>query len=178
MSFDRQLTDMLVPFYLGDEPDLRGRKISDIWAWDFEDLECTHDYIQWLFPIVDRSAFNLNAPIVDAEVIQAFKSDRHLRQNLLKSFAVMLRFYGLQYQESDAKIIVVSRSADYLIRQREWVCLFDHNYLRITRMLKCLMAFGLEGEARSFYQCLQQIYRENRDSIDSETFEYWTNAVK
>jgi hypothetical protein len=178
MNRDRQLTDMLIPFYLGDAPDLRGRTIEDIWAWDFETLECTHDYIQWLFPIVDRSAFNLDAPIVDAEIIQAFKSDRRLQQNLLKSFAVMLRFYGLQCQESSATTIVVSQSTDYPIRKQEWVHLFDHNYLRITRILKCLMAFGLATEARSFYQCLQQIYQEDRNSIGGETFAYWTKAIE
>jgi Opioid growth factor receptor (OGFr) conserved region len=102
----------------------------------------------------------------------------HDRQNLLKSLAVMLRFYGLQCQEISATRIVVSKSKDYLIRKREWVCLFDHNYLRITRILECLMTFCLVTKARSFYQCLQQIYQEDRESIGGETFEYWTKAIE
>ncbi len=56
--------------------------------------------------------------------------------------------------------------------------MFDHNYLRITRILKCLMTFGLEDEARAFYECLRRIYREDSDQIGDETFQYWTNAVK
>lgn len=64
-----------------------------MWTWDFEKLECAHDYIQWLFPLPERSAFNCDAPIVDEEVIQAFQSNPHLRQNLLRSFRVMLQFY-------------------------------------------------------------------------------------
>ena len=120
----------------------------------------------------------MDAPVVDEEVIQAFQSDQRLHQNLLKSFTVMLRFYGLQCDRKETEKAVVSRSEDYPMRKREWVCRFDHNYLRITRILKCLMTFGLEDEARAFYECLRQIYREDSDQIGGETFQYWANAVK
>jgi hypothetical protein len=178
MNYERQLTAMLVPFYLGECADSAGRSIEDIWAWDFEDLECTHDYIQWLFPIDEQSRFNINAPVIDAEIVLAFQRDRRLQQNLRRSFAVMLRFYGLQSNNSETNKIEIERSPDYPIRKQEWVNIFDHNYLRITRILKCLITFGLEAEARAFYECLQQIYREDSDRIGSETFQYWTNAVK
>ena len=56
--------------------------------------------------------------------------------------------------------------------------MFDHNYLRITRILKCLMTFGLIDEAQAFYECLRQIYREESDQIGGETFQYWTNQSK
>ncbi|MBG1244136.1 hypothetical protein F8R90_24055 [Nostoc sp. NZL] len=170
---------MLVPFYLGEEQrDSEGRMIQDIWTWNFEELECVHNYIQWLFPLPERSAFNHDAPIVDEEVIQAFQSNPHLRRNLLHSFTVMLQFYGLQRHKNNDGKIFVSQSEDYPNRKREWVCIFDHNYLRITRILKCLMTFGLENEAQAFYECLRQIYRENSDQIGGETFQYWTIAVK
>jgi Opioid growth factor receptor (OGFr) conserved region len=173
-----QLTAMLVPFYLGEQPDSAGRTIEDIWAWDFENLECTHDYIQWLFPIDEQSRFNINAPVIDADLVLVFQRDRRLQQNLRRSFAVMLRFYGLQSNHSETNKIEIERSPDYLIRKQEWLNLFNHNYLRITRILKCLMTFGLMDEARAFYECLQQIYREDSNLIGSETFQYWTNAVK
>ncbi|WP_375497776.1 opioid growth factor receptor-related protein [uncultured Nostoc sp.] len=178
MNHQKQLSAMLVPFYLGEQRDSKGRTIQEMWTWDFEELECVHDYIQWLFPLPERSAFNRDAPIVDEKVIQAFQSNPHLRQNLLHSFTVMLQFYGLQrYENNDGKI-VVSQSEAYPNRKREWICIFNHNYLRITRILKCLMTFGLENEAQAFYECLRQIYRENSDRIGSETFQYWTIAVK
>lgn len=177
MNHQKQLTAMLVPFYLGEQRDSEGRTIQEMWTWDFEELECVHNYIQWLFPLPGRSAFNPDSPIVDQEAIQAFQSNPHLRQNLLRSFTVMLQFYGLQRHDSNGKI-VVSQSEDYPNRKREWVCIFNHNYLRITRILKSLMTFGLENEAQAFYGCLQQIYRENSDQIGNETFQYWTIAVK
>ncbi|MHC0062323.1 opioid growth factor receptor-related protein [Nostoc sp. UIC 10890] len=178
MNHEKQLTSMLVPFYLGEQQDSEGRTIQDIWTWNFEELECAHDYIQWLFPLAEQSAFNPDAPIVDESVIQAFQINPHLRQNLLRSFTVMLQFYGLQRYESNDGKIVVSQSEDYPNRKREWVSILDHNYLRITRILKCLITFGLENEAQAFYKCLRQIYHENSDRIGGETFRYWTIAVK
>ncbi|MFN6558354.1 MAG: opioid growth factor receptor-related protein [Nostoc sp. ChiSLP01] len=169
---------MIIPFYLGEQPDSEGRKITEIWAWDFEELEYVHDYIQWLFPLTEPSAFNLHAPIIDEQVIQSFHSNLSLRQNLLRSFTVMLEFYGLQRHESKGKKIIISKSEDYGNRKGEWICMFNHNYLRITRILKCLMTLGLENEAQGFYECLRQIYQEDSNQIGSKTFHYWTIAVK
>ncbi|MBD1918541.1 MULTISPECIES: opioid growth factor receptor-related protein [Cyanophyceae] len=178
MSQEKQLTEKIVPFYLGEQQDSQGRMIQEMWAWNFEELECTHDFIQWLFPLPERSAFNSDAPIVNDQVIQAFQGDSILRQNLRRSLAVMLRFYGLQRQESNEGNIVITQSQDYPNRQWEWANPFNHNYLRITRILKCLMGFGLEDEAQAFYECLRQIYQESSDRIGDETFQHWANAVK
>ncbi|WP_035993168.1 opioid growth factor receptor-related protein [Leptolyngbya sp. KIOST-1] len=178
MSQANHFTHKIVPFYLGQQPDAQGRTIQTMWNWGFETLETVHDYIQWLFPLGERSAFNLHAPLVDADVIRAFQHDPTLRQNLLRSLDVMLRFYGLQRQEQGSTGAIVTRAEHYPQRQFTWLGRFNHNYLRITRMLKCLTMFGLVAEARAFYQCLQDIYRESGDRIGAETFQYWTNAVR
>lgn len=83
MVSEQTLTAMIVPFYLGEKPDLEGRTIQQIWTWDFEELECVHDYIQWLFSISDKSYFNSHAPIVDEQVIETFRRNPMLQQNLL-----------------------------------------------------------------------------------------------
>ncbi|HEY9615364.1 MAG TPA: opioid growth factor receptor-related protein [Microcoleaceae cyanobacterium] len=177
MSQANQFTRSIVPFYLGTQRDAQGRTIAEIWAWSFDKLEHIHNYIQWLFPLPEKSAFNTNAPVVDQEVIQAFQNDVVLRQNLQRSFTVMLGFYGLEQQENDRGKVVITPSETYPVRQREWIGRFNHNYLRITRILKCLIIFGLEDDAQAFYDCLSQIYQENSDRIGSETLQYWTNAV-
>lgn len=177
MYSQENLTAMIVPFYLGERPDSEGRKIQEIWVWDFEKLECAHDYVQWLFPLTEQSHFNPNAPVVDQEVIRAFREVPRLQQHLSQSFSVMLNFYGLAITSDQRVQVTIRKSAHYPHRKKEWVNMFDHNYLRITRILKCLIAFGLEEEARAFYKCLSQVYREDSDQIGGETFQYWTNAV-
>lgn len=176
MYSEQNLTEMIVPFYLGEKPDSKGRTIQQIWTWNFEDLECVHDYIQWLFPISEKSYFNPNAPVLDEKVIQTFQKDCELQANLLKSFTVMLHFYGLHLINLQGKV-GVEKSDNYLERKQEWINLLNHNYLRITRILKCLIALGLSREAQTFYKCLSQIHRENSDQIGAETYQYWTNAV-
>lgn len=177
MSQENQLTQRIVPFYLGKQQDSQGRMIQEIWAWDFRELEGVHNYIQWLFPLPEKSAFNPDAPIVNNEVIEAFQNDPTLRHNLLQSLTVMLRFYGLQRQEISQEKVIITQSEDYPNRKREWMSPSNHNYLRITRILKCLMIFGLEHEAQAFYKCLQQVYKES-DSIGDKTLQHWTNAVQ
>jgi len=168
----------LISFYLGEGRDRAGRKIQAIWAWDFETLESVHDFIQWLFPLRQKSAFNSNAPTVDASVIEAFQTNPQLRQNLLHSFTVMLQFYGLRREPQESGAIAIHRADNYPQRQREWVQPFNHNFLRITRILKCLVLFGLRAEAEAFYACLQSIYQENAQQIGYETFQYWTKAIR
>ena len=178
MNSEQNLTAMIVPFYLGEKPDLEGRTRHEIWKWDFDELECIHDFIQWLFTLSEKSAFNSNAPVVDETVVQAFKEDPRLQKHLLQSFSVMLNFYGLGIHKDEYDKILVDREEHYPIRKQEWEMILDRNYLRITRILKCLMILGSRKEAQAFFECLQQIYREDSDSIGGETFQYWKDAVK
>lgn len=178
MKNEKQLTAMIVPFYLAEQPDIEGRMIHEIWAWDFDRLEYNHDYIQWLFPINEKSAFNSHAPILNNEVIQRFRTDSNLQKNLLQSFTVMLKFYGLEGNVKEDDRYVVTKAQNYAIRTKEWINFGNHNYLRITRILKCLMTLGCESYARAFYQCLQQIYKEETQAISHKTFHYWTDAAR
>jgi len=55
----------LVAFSEGSAPDDRGRFIGDVLRFDDEKLEDVHDFIQWLFPLPERSGANPLAPILD-----------------------------------------------------------------------------------------------------------------
>ncbi len=52
----------LLRFYRGTGRDSAGRSLDEVIGLDFESLEHAHDYIQWLFPLVTRSAFVPGAP--------------------------------------------------------------------------------------------------------------------
>jgi len=99
-----------------------------MWDSSFKRLEDSHDYIQWLFPLNEPSAHNSNAPILTKEDIEEFRNSPRLRWALLTSVHIFVRFLHFT--------------------TRNWVSSFDHNQLRITRMLKCLMLLGLEEYAR------------------------------
>lgn len=89
-------TPQIVAFYDPDVAggDIHGRTHQEILGWSDRDLERSHDYIQWLFPLSEGSVFNYNAPIVNARVLEAFRSSPILQRRLNTSLMRMLRFYG------------------------------------------------------------------------------------
>jgi len=167
----------ILAFYRGQSPDSKGRMIEEIWSWDYQRLEYTHDYVQWLFPLEEPSQFNWRAPILDDNVVQAFRTNEQLRMRLLYSFKVMLQFYGLQCNEISSGAIKITPSDEYLERKANWIEQENHNYLRITRILTSLRLLGLENYALAFFNCLNQIYLEEGETIGSVTYSYWERAV-
>jgi hypothetical protein len=168
----------IVEFYTGAVPDHRGRHLSEILKWSNDDLERVHDYIQWLFPLPERSGFNVNAPLLDAQTIQEFRSHPNIQRNMRASFVRMLGFFGLELV--DLCPPTVRRAASFTERSDDWLTASNHNHLRITRILKSLRILGLEAEAAAFFDCLADIYDEElaKDfpGISDETLRFWQCA--
>jgi len=167
----------ILDFYLGQQPNLQGRAIEDIWSWDYQKLEAIHDYIQWLFPLTEKSYFNTSAPTLNDRAIQAFRTSDELRNRLIKSLKVMLAFYGLECRTEENAEIVIAKSEEYLSRSQKWIERLNHNYLRLTRILTSLTILGVENYALALFNCLDEIYNENKEIIGLTTYNYWKNAV-
>src|SRR5262245_41132324 len=91
-------TDRIIAFFSGG-PDDRGRTLGQILAWEDDDLEVTHDYIQWVFPTPARSGVNPTAPLVTESTTAAFVARPDLRAGLSRALDRMLAFYGLRRDE-------------------------------------------------------------------------------
>lgn len=165
----------IVRFYGGVGTDHRGRDLDRIRTQDDDALERNHDYIQWLFPLPERSSANPQAPTLTPDDIRAFAESEDLRGNLLASLAVMLRFYGLE-QLPGPEGVRIGRAADFPARSAVWLTPFNHNFLRLTRILRCLRLLGRDRHASALFDCLQAIYREHPTIIDEETLRYWLAA--
>jgi Opioid growth factor receptor (OGFr) conserved region len=81
---------------------------SDILLWDHAKLESYHDYIQILFPLPEESGIT-DAPIIDRQVFEAFRSRPELRSKLRESFKKMLWFYGFDLDAEGDSIKVIPR---------------------------------------------------------------------
>jgi Opioid growth factor receptor (OGFr) conserved region len=169
----------LVSFYSDTGPDNRGRFLREIQNWSDDELELTHDYIQWLFPLAERSSFNLNAPILNAYTINRFRSDADLRRRMQTSLVRMLAFYGLQMRATVPLSVACAES--FPERAENWLSPSNHNHLRITRILKSLCLLGLEDQASAFFRFLEVLYKMESAGpyprISLETFGYWRSAV-
>lgn len=124
-------------------------------SFDDASLEHVHDFIQWLFPLRERSGANPTAPRLDDATVSAFHQRPDLRANLRRSYDRMLAFY----------------KAD-----RGWLTPGNHNHLRLTRMLISLRTLGLEGEARELYGYVTAIAKQ-RGGVTSDSLRYWREAM-
>jgi hypothetical protein len=169
--------DPLLRFYRLEGADARGRTLADIWSWDAARLEGVHDYIQWLFPLPEPSAFNPQAPILTEATIEAFRTDAHLRQRLLRSLTTMLGFYGLALASGAREAARITPAPDFAARSRDWLHAGNHNHLRLTRILGSLRLLGLEEHGHALYACLAGIARDHPHAVSATTLAYWQRAV-
>jgi hypothetical protein len=163
----------LVDFYRGKTTDSEGRLLSELWAWDDDRLEMVHDFIQWLFPLPEPSAYNPDAPLLKPADVEAFRADEGLRANLHRSFVRILAFLGLAHS-SEATI---AEGPNFAARSREVWAYPNHNWLRITRILRSLTLLGLEGEAMALFEWLESAHVARLFPIGADTFRYWRGAV-
>jgi opioid growth factor receptor-like protein len=166
----------ILDFYAGSAPDHRGRSLAQLQSQSLSALESNHDYIQWLFPLPERSSASAHAPILTAADMQAFEQSPALRASLLRSLSVMLEFYGFELIEA-AEQLQVRRAHDFAARSAVWLTPFNHNYLRLTRILRSLKLLSCADHAVALFACLQDVYRAHADAIGEETFKYWKRAV-
>jgi hypothetical protein len=164
----------LVDFYRGTGTDSEGRRLDDILAWRDGQLEAVHDFIQWLFPLPEPSRFNPDAPLLTPEEIATFRDDPALRANLRRSFERILSFLGLM-ENADGQ---VEPGPNFDRRAPDVWDYPNHNWLRITRILRSLRLLGLEAEAQALYRRLEDIHTRRRFPIGDDTFRYWTDAVR
>ncbi|KAH4081969.1 hypothetical protein HBH46_223190 [Parastagonospora nodorum] len=202
--------------------DSHGRTQEEILAWPDSKLESCHNYIQMLFPVPEGSAFNWEAPIIDRETMDAFRSRKDLRDRLRLSFERMLDFYGFavemkpeqEAEKSEEKdedatgdnatetqdtttskseathsfppgitsyttpfTYAIIRGPNFRTNSRNWAVRFDHNHLRITRILRCLRILGLQIECEAFFKALKEVYDDDAVKISERSLTYWTRAV-
>jgi hypothetical protein len=161
----------LIQFYSGEAHDSSGRTIAGILDFTYQEQEAVHDYIQWLFPLREASAFNPRAPLLSQQDIETFRGSEVLQKRLLEALKKMLAFYGFEIQGGR-----VVRSAAWEERSG-WLTPHNHNYLRITRILTCLGLLGLEDDARAFFAALEGVYQDYGGRIGPETWGFWARAA-
>jgi hypothetical protein len=149
MNFENFLTNI--------EPDFKNRFLNDIWSFTDEDIEHTHDFIQLLFPLNEQSESVFHGYYLNTKSsIINIKSNDLAKSNIVKSSKWFLSF---------------------LERNTHWRRKHDHNYLRITRIIKSLRLLVSDEEANKFYESFIELIDESlRSKINLTTLSYWENA--
>lgn len=147
------------------------------WYGDYDLLESHHGYIQWLMPIREDGV-NYLAQKLYLHEIAGIRSDSRAIQRLLASYELMLDFYGMKL--IDSTLGEIARSAVWEGRYRH-LNRSMHNYLRITRILKCLGEFGYEHLKIGFMiHCLNELASGelNVRSVGVSARDYWFTTLR
>lgn len=160
------LTTELLAFY-GDEEGRTssGYTLEQILDWPDEDWEHQHDFIQWLFATDEPSKFNPESPVLDSATIARFNANPLLRHRLRRAFDRWLAFCGIT--RTDSGLAFGKPNPDVWKHP-------NHNWLRITRVLRSLNLLGLSDEAQAFFALLTT----TRERFAPTTWQYWARAAR
>uniref|UniRef100_A0A673IZ36 Opioid growth factor receptor-like protein 1 n=1 Tax=Sinocyclocheilus rhinocerous TaxID=307959 RepID=A0A673IZ36_9TELE len=104
------------------------------WRGDYEKLEHNHTYIQWLFPLREQG-LNFYAQELTQDEIKVSK------RRFLLAYTIMLDFFGIKLLDKNGNVARALNWQDRFQHLNE----SQHNYLRITRILKSLGELGFES---------------------------------
>ncbi|XP_059215741.1 opioid growth factor receptor-like protein 1 [Centropristis striata] len=110
------------------------------WRGDYDKLEHNHTYIQWLFPLREQG-LNFYAHELTQDEIKEFQSTREAKRRFLAAYSLMLDFYGIKLLDKSGNVARAPNWQDRFQHLNE----SQHNYLRITRILKSLGELGYEA---------------------------------
>ena len=146
----------LVNFLNGTSPDHQGRYLRDIWDFDDKAIEQTHDFIQWMFPLTEKSMSVPGVPTLSPDDIAAIRTSEVARANLEKSAQWYLGF---------------------LQRNNHWIKSYDHNHLRITRVIKALNLLLSQRVALTLLNSVLEVAGDEVNSVNQNAIRFWRVAV-
>jgi hypothetical protein len=163
----------IISFYEGKIKNKSGLSIDQILNMDDEELEKNHTYIQWLFPLQEKSREVPSSPVISDFQVNEFKNNREVRNVFIDVIEMMMEFYGLHISAFE-----IEKGNNWEERSKNWLTSKNHNFLRLTRIMKSLMLLGYTDCAKALYNCLCEIYEENKEIIGPITKQYWDEAVE
>ena len=142
-------------FLICEEADFLGRNLQDIWDFSDEEIEQTHDFVQLVFPTNKPSMAVSHGFYLDSEtLIEQIKNNPEAKKNIVKSANWFFSF---------------------LVRNTYWNQKYDHNQLRITRIIESLRLLVSNEEADKFYRSVLKLIEED-NKVNLNTLVFWKNA--
>ena len=144
----------LTDFLNGRGVDGAGRRLAEVVGFDDRAIEDRHDFIQWLFPLQAESSALPNAPVLTDAEVDLIRGDPAAQANLAAGTERMLGFYR---------------------RTQAWLQPFDHNHLRITRIIRSLRLLVGDQAAEGFHTQVLALAGD-RPLINRRSLQFWSTA--
>ena len=135
--------------------DFKGRTLHDIWSFSDKEIEENHDFIQIIFPLNKPSKSVFHGYYLDSQdLVKQIKNNKVATNNIIKSSKWFFSF---------------------LERNMYWNSQYNHNQLRITRVIECLRLLVSDEEADNFYDNVLELIKDN-NQVNMRTLNFWENA--
>lgn len=150
-------------YFQNNGPDHLGRYYNDSLKQTDEQLEECHDYIQWWFPLCERSSFCIEAPLLTKDDILVFQK----LIDITPSVNRFCKFLGFEINWLDNKLYTLPNQCD-----EKWTGRFNHNHLRISRMLKCVALLGIPQTGERLCKMMMN-YARTRPNYHEDSLRWW-----
>jgi hypothetical protein len=161
----------VIQFYRGEIPNDSGTFIDEVLGYNHEQLEADHAYIQWLLPTKEPSMFNPDAPLITDDEIVLFANDPELQEKASQALVKMVDFFGMTLFQDQ----VIWQEPDEEHGHKDpkwWTRYFNHNFLRMTRLLWAMRYLGRPNWSEATYSNLLNSH------FYHDSFEYWREAAR
>lgn len=159
--------------YLGGQgTDGFGLTLQEALSWSSRDIEHHLATLPWMFPLPTTSQVNPDAPVPTHQDFRLLAQDRHVIDGMRRAFALMLRHYGLQWQDGR-----VERAAQWMHGFALWAVSGSYHDLFISRILGALTLCGLREEATAFLHAVEAEVLRYRGDQARTPLQHWRLAV-
>ena len=140
-------------FLEGTSPDILGRTLEEIRGYNDTEIEGVHNFIQFIFPTNQKSASMPGVPILTAQDIEAITQSEIAKLNLIKSVDWFVKF---------------------LKRNDHWIVQYNHNHLRISRMIQSVRLLVGDKDAEMTKEIIFKLLDSKEDKISTKSKAFWT----
>lgn len=156
----------IVQFFNG-LPGPRDLTINDILSFDDKNIETSHDIVQWLFPLNEKSNYNFFSPILTSDDICVLSTHKY-QDVLARNISRFMDFYGVA---CDEEFQVINFSKKF------WITAENHNLKRITRIIRCCKILGLENVSNNLNNGFQSLSINFSHVVTKEVSKFWNDAA-
>lgn len=170
---EQPMSSLLLQFYNNELVHPSGKTIDEILAIGPDEFEECHDYVQWLFPTYEKSAYAKVAPLLDFNTRWEFVLPQSFCWNKFEQvFYFAMNQWGLRPNYEKNHLLIIDDVRNSIIISS------PHNWLRITRILKCCKLFGRNDLATLLFTFCVQFYLKWRMHRGvCEAYDFWFNAI-
>lgn len=143
--------------------------------FDDYQLETKHDYIQSLFPLFTKGT--ADSDLLTERDLQKMKQSSIIHKNIIRAVNRMSSFYGYTI-DTDKMTIERIEKIDRKIKGVYIGLYSEHNYLRITRIIKFLRIMGYFDIACLFlFGVCQDLKNPKFKNLAKGSLKFWADAI-